>query len=175
MKKEFFSKKTFWCAFLISLLLNLLILYIFREKARKSDPSLFALIVLIFVSFKGVVAYVCKDAGAFIYIRARDIGKRFWRYNKPTAEDIKDFWMAATVYFFVIPFYLPVIFFSTASVHLQWCLLLLLIPPLVYAGYGMRTLLHMAKHAVKEEKLKQKKQEQERIEQERREELGNWK
>ena len=176
MKKVFF-KKYFWaCAFVAVLLINIVPVFIFREKARISSYSFLPMILLAFVIVLGALAYISKDARVFSFIGVgkfhnSNVGSRFWRYNQPTATDLNDFWKKATIYFFPLPFYIPLIFFSTAASHYLWCLPLLFLPQFTFIGIEICGMLR----EVKEEKLKQEQLEKERIEQERREEQGHWK
>lgn len=170
MKKDLFNKKFFWCVLIISLLINVLPIVIFREKAGITGSSFIAIIFLVLVLINGFAACAGKDARIFAFSRYSRTS-RFWRYNRPTKADMKEFWMAATIYFFVIPFYLPIIFFSTSIADSAWCLLLLLIPNFTYIGIEIYKMSRKAKT----EKLRQEQLEKERLEQEKREELGRWK
>ena len=145
-------------------------LFIFHQKAKITWFSSYSLFFLAVVLIYGIMAYASKDADKFVF-QTRHHPDRFWRYNKPTAAEMQEFWLRATIYFAPVPFYIPVIFFSTKVEHCLWSILLSSVPQFVFVGMGISKMLH----DVKEEKKRQKQLEKERIEQEKKEELGRWK
>ena len=176
MKKGFFKKHLWAYAFITLFIINIATVFIFREKARISSYSYLPMILLAFVLVLGALAYISKDARVFSFVGACKIhestaGSRFWKYNQPTAADLEYFRKTAKIYFSPIPFYIPLIFFSTAVAHYLWCLPLILIPQLTFIGIEISATLR----DVKEAKLRKKQLEKDRIDQERREELGRWK
>ena len=118
----------------------------------------------------GLVACLSKDAN-FFYLFRKYNHSRFWRYNKPTTDDMKEFWLKATIFFAPLPFYIPIALFSTKEIDSLWCLLLLFLPQFAFVGMEIHKMLR----EIKEQKLRRERLERERIEQERREELGNLK
>jgi hypothetical protein len=171
MKKERLHKIIFLSSFIISLLANTLPLFIFRARIRISICTLAGGVILLFMSLFGLYACISKEDGYFFLSKYGNVGHRFWRYNRPTSSYMEAFWIKAAIYFFAVPFHLPIMFFSTKEIHSLWSFLLLLIPQFVLIGMNVRKDLHKAK----EKKALKKEQDKERIEQERREELGKWK
>ena len=79
--------------------------------------------------------------------------------------------MKATIYFAILPFYLPLAVFSSDESHFLWSLLLLFIHVFAILGIDIRKMII----EIKERKAKEAILEKEKKEQEKREELGHWK
>ena len=125
--------------------------------------------VFILLLIQGIVAYSQKDEKRFF--ASKYYTGRFYRYNRPTQQQLKDFYIKAILYFAILPFYLPLAVFSSKDVHSLWSLLLLFIHIFAIAGVDIRkTMIER-----KEQKTKEALLEKEREEQEKREELGYWK
>ena len=169
MKQNLNIKTIFWSSTLFFFVFNIVGIIIFRKNATLSINSLFATVVFILLLIQGIVAYSQKDERRF-FASKYYIG-RFYRYNRPTQQQLKDFYIKATIYFAILPFYLPLAVFSSKDVHSLWSLLLLFIHIFAIAGVDIRKMMIEKK----EQKTKEALLEKEKEEQERREELGYWK
>ena len=169
MKQNLNIKTIFWSSTLFFFVFNIVGIIIFIKNATLSINSLFATVVFILLLIQGIVAYSQKDEKRFF--ASKYYTGRFYRYNRPTQQQLKDFYIKATIYFAVLPFYLPLAVFSSKNSHSLWCLLLLLVSQFAIVGIEIRKMMLERK----ERKTKATLLEKEREEQEKREELGYWK
>lgn len=169
MKQKLNIKTIFWSSTAFFFILNILGIIIFRNNARLSINSFGATLIFILLFIQGIVAYSRKD-DRLLFVGKHYTG-RFYRYNQPTQQQLKDFYIQATIYFAILPFYLPLAVFSSKDVHSLWSLLLLFIHIFAIAGVDIRK----AMIERKERKIKEALLEKEKEEQEKREELGYWK
>ncbi|MBE6641705.1 MAG: hypothetical protein E7619_08965 [Ruminococcaceae bacterium] len=169
MKRKLNAKTVFWISTIALFVLNIAGIVIFRDHIRSSINSFVATFMLIVMLLRGVFAYSGKN-DKYLFLR-RYSGRKFNKYNWPTGEQLKDFYIKATVYFAFLPFYLPLAAFSSKNAHCLWCLVLLFVPQFVIIGIEIRKMMI----AIKESKIKDNILEKEKEEQERREELGRWK
>ena len=163
-------KRVIICAVIVFImLLGVIPLLIFREKANITAYSIPAIVVLVGVTINGLLALASKDKHAFSFFDR--CHSHYYKYNRPTTVQLKEFYLYALIYFAPIPLYIPIVFFATSYVQSLWCLLLLLIPEFTFIFLEMR--LHFLER--KQEKQKEQRELEEKKEQERREELGRWK
>ena len=169
MKQKINVKVVFWCSTLSLFVLNILGVLIFKKHVNLSSNSLFAAFVFIFMLLRGIFAYSVKD-DQYFFLR-KHIKRKFNKYNWPTKEQLKEFYIKATIYFSLLPFYLPIAAFSSKTEHGLWCVLLLFISQVGMIGVEIRK-IKVEKTMLDQEEAKLKKEKEE---QERREELGHWK
>ena len=118
---------------------------------------------------RGICAYAGKNDGYLVL--KKYVWEKFNKYHWATREELTDFYIKATVYFAVLPFYLPLAVFSSKNEHSLWCCFLLAVPHCVIFGIEFRKRVAIRKEA----KIQEAILEQEKEEQEKREELGYWK
>lgn len=170
MKRNINMRTVFWCSTIFLFAFNIIGILIFKDNIRTSANTLVASLIFIMMLARGLAALMEKNEDLFFksnYYMTR----RFHRYHWLTKEQFNSFYVTATIYFGVLPFYLPLAAFSSKNVHTLWCLLLLALPALISIGIlipGLRRDIKEVKRA--EEALKKEKEEQKR-----REELGRWK
>ena len=148
---------------------NIVGIVIFKNHIRLSINSLIATILFIILCIRGILACIEKNDG--LLLLSKHYVSKFSRYNRPTKQQLEDFYIKATIYFAVLPFYLPIAVFSSKNLHSLWCLLLLFVPQFAIEGIEIRKMMIERK----ERKTKEALLEREREEQEKREELGHWK
>ena len=165
-------RKIFICIFAVSLLINVIPLLIFKDKAAISIYSLFAVFVILVVSCIGISVYSQRYEGNYLYyprpkyVPPKDDDHVF------TEEYQNEFFWQFCVYWFAIPFYIPCVFFvSEPWGSILWPMCVFFAPYLVYFIY------HISKMIRSEKKYQIRKQrhEQELKEQMLREELGRFK
>ena len=149
--------------------LNIVVILIFRNNINVSVSSLIATTIFIILFIRGILA--CIEKNEQLLVLSKYYTSKFYRYNQPTQKQLQDFYLKATIYFAVLPFYLPVAAFSTEYAHSAWCLLLAFIPQITMVGMEVRKMMIERKQRKIKEELLQKEKE----EQEKREELGYWK
>jgi hypothetical protein len=161
----------FLLCFSVSLLMNIIPLFVFKEKAAFNDYSLYPLVFMIVMSIQGLV-----DCSKLFRIGFRrrphsfpGVSRLFGKSSEE--ENERAFFWQSIVYWVAIPFYLPCIFFSTKFEHLPWTLLVFFAPQIIYISYFLIYILIDAK---KDKRTKQT-HEQELKEQQKREEMGRFK
>ena len=169
MKQNRNMKTIFWSSTVFFFILNIVGIIIFKNNATLSINSLCAIFIFIILFIQGIVAYSKKDDK--LLFAGKHYTGRFYRYNRPTQQQLKDFYIKATIYFALLPFYLPLAVFSSKDVHSLWSLLLLFIHVFAIVGIDIRKMMIERK----ERKTKEALLEKEKEEQEKREELGYWK
>ena len=169
MKQKPNIKTIFWSSTAFFFIFNIVGIVIFRNHIRLSINSFLATFIFIVMLLRGIFAYSGKN-DRYLLLR-KYVSSKFNKYSWPTREQLKDFYIKATIYFAVLPFYLPIAVFSSKNSHSLWCLLLLLVSQFAIVGIEIRKMM-LAK---KERKTKATLLEKEREEQEKREELGHWK
>ncbi len=168
--KKINMKTVFLCSTAIFFVLNIVGIVIFRNNINLSTSSFFAApLIFIFLLIRGIMA--CAEKNDRLLLLNKHYVSKFYRYNRPTEQQLKDFYLKATIYFAVLPFYLPVALFSSKNTDSLWCLLLLFIPQFAIVGIEFAKMMLERK----EMKLKEELWEKEKQEQEKREELGRWK
>ena len=166
------KKVIYICLFSFSVLINLLILYFFREKAVFSGYSFPAVAVMFLVTINGVVSFFLRHKGNFLPFGAPRGGVFLEDRGDTFGEEYKnEFYWMFLVYCMAIPFYIPCIFFASEWKHTLWTLCVLFVPQIAFIIHGISKTMR----DVKEYKVLKQKQEQELKEQQRREELGFFK
>lgn len=159
--------------FVSSVLINIIPLFFFKEKAAISTYSVPAVAIMLLVIIKGISAYLLRHKGNLLLLgRPRHIflfsSDKAYAFTQEYTNEFN--WMFL-VYCTAIPFYIPCIFFVSKWVHTLWTLCVLSAPQIIYFIYGIsKTVRH-----VKAYKATQQKQAQELKAQQQREELGHFK
>ena len=170
MKQNLNIKTIFWSSTLFFFVFNIVGIIIFRKNATLSINSLCVTGVFILLLIQGLVAYSQKDEMRFF--SSKYYTGRFYRYNRPTQQQLKDFYIKAILYFAILPFYLPLAVFSSNAGNSLWSIVLLLIHIFAIVGVDIRKMIIERKE---EEKRKESLLGKEKKEQEKREEMGYWK
>ena len=169
------KRKIFICIFSAAVLINVVPLLIFKDKAALSNYWYYQAILMILVSIKGVLAFFLRHKGNCLGDYRRPVTARFFSEDKDytfTEEYEKEFFWQFCIYWFAIPFYIPCIFFVSGPWgSILWTMCVFFGPLLVYIIYGISCTLK----DVKEYRTIQKNRDQELKEQERREEMGRFK
>ena len=169
MKQNLNIRIIFWTSTAFFFIFNIVGIVIFRNHMRVSINSFLATFIFIVLLLRGIFAYSGKN-DQYLLLQ-KYVSGRFNKYSWPTREQLKDFYIKATIYFAVLPFYLPLAVFSSKNSHSLWCLLLLFVPQFAIVGIEIRKMILEKKERKTEATLLEK----EREEQEKREELGYWK
>ncbi len=167
MKKSFIIY-----AFAISLLINAVPLFIFRDALVFSKQSIVSLVIMILVSINGIACYLLRHKGNFLPLgKPRGDALSADKDYTFTKEYKKEFYWQFAVYALSIPFFLPCIFFVSKWEQSLWTLCVAFVPQFIYIVYGIS---NTVKEAKEYRELKEK-QERELKEQEQKEELGRFK
>ncbi len=165
------NKKMIAFLLLAIVLLNAALCLVFRDTATVTAYSFPAAAVMLLVTLNGISACICKHKGNFFVLS---------RYNNPfvsdraytfTPEYEREFSLSFFIYFAAIPFYLPLIFFTTTWPQTLWVLLVLAVPQIIFAVQGA---IETIKNA-KADRQKKQQLHQELLAQKQREEMGRWK
>ena len=159
------------CFFLLSLVINIIPLFVFKDKVGFSNVSYYPLIVMIAMSFNGLFAYIFRYKGNYLELRRGRLISFFDQDSAFTEEHTKKFYWQFIVYWFSIPFFVPCIAFCTMPIHCLWAFCVVLAPQMVYF---INDILEYSRER-KEIRRENKKREQELEEQRKREELGYFK
>ena len=162
------------CFFLFSLLINIIPLFVFKDKVGFSFVSIFSALAMIGIVMNGIQSYLFRHKTNYIsFGTIRGITTMYGpdREVTFTKEYIRKFYWQFIVYWVAIPFYIPCIFFSTEVIHLLWILGVLFVPQVVYLA---DIIVGLPNH-LKENRDYREKREQELEEQKKREELGYFK
>lgn len=164
-------------AFVALLLLNILSVVIFREYAGITKYSIPAIALMIFAILYGLAACVFKRTGNFLRYNYRFLKYfifKFFDQEKEytfTVDYEERFYKMLAIYFIVIPFYIPCIFFSRNVSTMPIAIIVFLVPQIVFICLDIADRMRSVKYRKQEER----RQDEERKEQERREEMGYWK
>lgn len=169
MKRKIKEKTVFWVSTVFLFVFNIVGIIIFRQRIMLSINTLVLSVTFVFLLFQGVRAYSTKDEYLFFSKMYRT--SRFYRYNRPTQQQLKDFYIKATVYFAFLPFYLPLTVFSSEEAHILWALLLLISHILAIVGVDIMKFMILRKA----QKIKESDWEEEKKKQEHLESMGKWK
>lgn len=169
-------RKIFICVFAVSVLINIIPLLIFKDKAAVSHYAWFTIIIMLGISINGVVSFFVRHKVNYLsaashrrFILTISLDEQDYTY---TEEYEKEFFWQFCVYWFAVPFYIPCIFFTSGRWEsILWPAFVMLAPQLVYFTYD----ISKAIKDEKEYKVRKQKQEQELKEQKLREELGHFK
>ena len=149
--------------------MNIIPLFVFKEKAAFKNYSLYPLIIMIGMIMIGL--FNCSKISWVGFRRIPDLIPGMSRLFAKSSEDENEralFWQAI-VFWIAIPFYIPCIFFCTNIQSKMWTLLVFIAPQIIYILYFF--IIAVLIDAKKDKRIK-KKHEQELKEQERCEELG---
>ena len=172
------KKKTivFFSFFLLSLLINIIPVFIFRDKAHFSHISIYAVITMLVMSGHGVFCYIFRNKYNFL-LPAESAFERIAIIADPphpltiTEAYKREFCWQFIVWWCAITFCIPCIFFSTEDIHLLWIIGVVLAPQIIYfAYYTVKLKEEFRKRREARLKLKQELEEQKK-----REELGYYK
>lgn len=163
--------------FVAVLSLNVLSLFLFRKHAQITKYSIPAICLLAFHLLYGLLAYLFRHKGNFLRLKRIFIRHFKFYFFEPdkeytfTKEYKQHFNQMLAIYCFVLPFYIPCIFFTSTAVAMPFALLIFLFPQIIFVSKEIRGFANDINDA------KQKKQqlEEELKEQERREEMGRSK
>ena len=154
--------------FVFLILINVIPVFVFREKIQITPYSWVAVLFLLIVVIRAVDAYVFKTKRKYL----GSFGpKGSLTTSLPESEYTKDFYRMLIIYCAAIPFYIPAICFSKESWHLFLTFLIYGIPQLIFFLIDVQKI----RYDKKVYRQKQSRHEKEREEQERREEFGRWK
>ena len=162
------------CFFLLSLVINIIPLFVFKDKVTFSVLSIYPVAFMIAMSAYGIWCYFFrhkKNYLSFGSTREHEIMFGPDREVTFTKEYIRKFYWQFIVYWVAIPFYIPCIFFSTEVIHLLWILGVLFVPQVVYLA---DIIVGLPNH-LKQNRDYREKRKQELEEQKKREELGYFK
>ena len=167
------KRKIFLCVVSVSVLINVIPLLIFKNKASLSNYSYFSVIIMIMAVIHGVFSFFLRHKRNFLLARkyAGSVFSEDKDYTFTEKYEREFFWQFC-VFWFAIPFYIPCIFFVSGR-FLRFLLpvCVYFIPQLIYIVYGISGTLKN----VKEYRALQEKQKQELMEAQRREEMGYFK
>lgn len=152
--------------------LNLTPVIVFNSQADFLPFSIPALILMVLVIVNGIVAYIFRHKGNFLYFRK--IHPNIFSTDKEytlTSEYSRKFKFMLEVYAAAIPFYIPLIFFTSSWKESLWVLPVFLIPQIIFV---IQDIIETIKNQ-KQHKIKMQQQEEELRKQQQREELGHWK
>ena len=162
------------CFFLFSLLINIIPLFVLKDKVAFSNVSIYPVSAMIVVSIYGIDCYIGRHKKNYLsFGSTKERSIRFGpdREVTFTKEYARKFYWQFIVYWVAIPFYIPCVFFSTEAVHLVWTLCVIFVPQVVYLA---DIIVGLPNH-LKENRDYREKREQELEEQKKREELGYFK
>ena len=170
--KSILKYRFIFLSVLIASVLNILPVIVFWSKAAVSRYSLAPMGIMALVILNGILACIFKNKGNFLMIRNYrwSLFSEDREYTFTDAYERQFRWMLL-IYCTSIPFYVPIIFFSSSWSNTLWTLLVLLIPQGSFIAYDIKKTVD----DVKASKRHRERLEQERIKQEQREELGRWK
>lgn len=169
MRSKINARTVFLCSTVFFFLLNIIGILLFKDHIGKSVNTLVASVLFVIQLIRGLLACAFKDD--HLFTMSRRPGGRYSRYRRIGPEEMREFYIKATVYFALLPFFLPLAVFSSREVHTLWCLLLLIVPQLFVFCLDMRGCADLRKERQRIEAQRRREKE----EQERREELGKWK
>ena len=164
-------------AFSVLLSLNILSVVIFRKHAAITKYSIPAIVLMVFAILYGFAACILKRTGNFLRYNYHFL-KYFIFYCFREEKEItftvdyeERFYKMLAIYFIVIPFYIPCIFFSSTAATMPIAVIVFLVPQIIFVAWEI---LDKARD-VKYRKQEAMRVEQELQEQQRREEMGRWK
>lgn len=162
----------FLLCFSVSLLMNIIPLFVFKERIAFCKYSYYSFIAMILIIANGIMSYFLRHKKNYLQFGTSRIGvfgpDRDFTF---TEEYSRKFFWQFTVYWFSIPFYIPCMFFGTKPVHSLWTVGVIFAPQIIFIIYSIISALK----DVKENRSTKQKQEQELKEQQQREELGHFK
>lgn len=164
-------------AFATLMLLNILSVLIFRQHAKITKYSVPAIALMVFAILYGLAACIFKHTGNFLQYDYRFLKYFIFNFFEPEKEftftvDYEDrFNKMLAIYFIVIPFYIPCIFFSSTAATMPIAVIVFLVPQMIFVAWD----IYDRAQYVKYKRQEAKRLEEELKEQQRREEMGYWK
>ena len=162
------------CFFLFSLVINIIPLFVFKDKVGFSFVSIFSALAMIGIVMNGIQSYLLRHKTNYIsFGTIRGITTMYGpdREITFTEEYSREFYWQFVLYWFAVPFYIPCIFFAAELVHFLWTVCVVFVPQTAYLINDVVKGLRERKERRKEKQ----KREQELEEQRKREELGYFK
>ena len=157
--------------FLVLIAINVLPLFLFREKAKISEYSQFPIAFAALAVLQGVLAVLFRHKGNYLIVGEGGplfVKNRHYTYTEAYKKEFR--WMLF-IYCAALPFYLPCIFFVTCDAQMLWAVAVFFAPQVCYFGRDVAQTLR----DVKADKKRKRELQKELEEQKRREELGYWK
>lgn len=166
------KRKIFICVFAAAVLINIIPLLIFKDKAAITPRSIFPAFFVICLSISGVVSYLTRHKGdKYRRLHLWMLLLKDEEYTF-TEEYEKSFFVGFCIYWFAIPFYLPFVFFDLGwNGSILWPLCVMFVTLLVSIACEMPNMIKEAK----ERRTAREKLKVELKEQELREEMGHIK
>lgn len=158
------------CFFSLSLLINIIPLFIFKDKVGFTYISIYSLIFMIAMSLNGLFAYIFRHKRNYLNLENRSISFSDKAYTF-TEKYTKKFYWQFIVYVFSIPFFIPCIAFGTRVIHGLWIICVVFVPQIIYF---VNDIFEYATQ-IKEIRIDNQKHAQELKKQKEREELGYFK
>lgn len=176
--KEFLKERMVWIGTILSLVVNIVLLRVFRERSDITKDSWFPALLMFIVILNGVLACCYKHKANYLLIGTGGTHNpnhfAIWcedkAYTFEEAYEIEFRWMLL-VYCVAIPFYLPAIYLAKGGFCYLWGFVVLIVPQLVFWIYYICSSIKGGKEA-KQRRLQAQKELEE---QKKREELGYWK
>ncbi len=164
-------------AFSVLLLLNILSVVIFRKHAEITKYSIPAIALMVFAILYGLAACIFKRTGNFLRYDYRFLKYFIFNFFEPEKEftftvDYEDrFNKMLAIYYIVIPFYIPCIFFSSTAATMPIAVIVFLVPQIIFVAWDIFDRVQYVKY----KKQEARRLEEELKQQQRREEMGRWK
>ncbi len=164
-------------AFVALLLLNILSVVIFRKHADITKYSIPAIALMVFTILYGLSACIFKRTGNFLRFDYRFLKYFIFNFFEPEKEftftvDYEDrFNKMLAIYYIVIPFYIPCIFFSSTAATMPIAVIVFLVPQIIFVAWDIFDRVQYVKY----KKQEARRLEEELKQQQRREEMGRWK
>lgn len=164
-------------AFAALLFLNILSVLIFRQHAQITKYSIPAIALMVFAILYGLAACIFKRTGNLLRYNYRFLKYFIFKFFEPEKEytftvDYEErFNKMLAIYFLVIPFYIPCIFFSSTAATMPIAVIVFLVPQIIFVAWDIYDRIQYVKY----KKQEARRLEEELKEQQRREEMGYWK
>ena len=131
----------FVALFVIILFANIIPVFAFHGSVKITKLSIIVLGIMLVEIIYGILCCFCKHKANFFKYYHRI--HMFWEDDASTytTEYLKEFDTYAMIFFSIIPFYIPLIHFTTKPIHTLWMLLLLSFPQIVFIIMGTRDTL----------------------------------
>ena len=164
----------FICFFLFSLVINIIPLFVFKDKVAFSALSIFSALAMIGIVMNGIQSYLLRHKANYIsFCTIRGITTMYGpdREITFTEEYSREFYWQFVLYWFAVPFYIPCIFFGTELVHFLWTVCVVFVPQTAYLINDIVKDLRKQKEIRRENKIRKQELEEQR----KREELRYFK
>lgn len=166
------KKLVFACVLLLSVIFNIIPVFILKNNISISRHSYIPLIIMTLVSANGILSYFLRHKGNFLaFGKPRGSALSSDKNYTFTTQYQNEFYWMFLIYCVTIPFYIPCIFFTTKWIHTLWTLCILATPQVIYIIHGISQTLK----DINEYQAEKQKRDQQLKEQQRREEMGHFK